>query len=85
MAPLPTSPGAALANPTATLLSAAMLLEWLGARGAGARFADAAAELAEAVDRAFADGRSTPDIGGSAGTVAAAAAVAERLRPAASG
>jgi 3-isopropylmalate dehydrogenase len=77
--------GRGLANPTATLLSAAMMLEWLGARGAGTRFADAAAELNQAVDRAFAEGLRTPDIGGRDGTIAAATAVAERLRPAAPG
>ena len=37
--------GKGIANPTATLLSAAMMLDWLAARGAGQGFADAAAEL----------------------------------------
>lgn len=77
--------GSGLANPTATLLSAAMMLDWLGARGAGQGFTDAAVDLTEAVDRAFADGLRTPDIGGRDGTAAAAAAVADRLRPAGSG
>jgi 3-isopropylmalate dehydrogenase len=73
--------GQGLANPTATLLSAAMMLEWLGARGAGQGFADAAAELESAVDEAFAAGLRTPDIGGRDGTAAVARAVAARLRP----
>ncbi|BDG71769.1 isocitrate/isopropylmalate dehydrogenase family protein [Roseomonas fluvialis] len=73
--------GRGLANPTATLLSAAMMLDWLGARGAGQGFADAAAELESAVDGAFAAGLRSPDIGGRDGTAAVARAVAQRLRP----
>ncbi|WP_431281281.1 isocitrate/isopropylmalate dehydrogenase family protein [Humitalea sp. 24SJ18S-53] len=71
--------GQGLANPTAMLLSAAMMLEWLGARGAGQGYADAAAELNAAVDGAFAGGLRTPDIGGGDGTVAVARAVAAHL------
>jgi 3-isopropylmalate dehydrogenase len=73
--------GKGLANPTATLLSAAMMLEWLGERGAGANFTEAAAELAAAVDAAFASGVRTPDIGGRDGTWAVVQAVADRIRP----
>ncbi|WP_198369245.1 isocitrate/isopropylmalate dehydrogenase family protein [Roseomonas rosulenta] len=71
--------GQGVANPTATLLSAAMMLDWLGARGAGQGFTDAAAELEAAVDAAFADGLRTPDIGGRDGTGAVARAVAARI------
>src|SRR5215217_6399994 len=46
--------GQGVANPTATLLSAAMMLGWLASRGAGQGFGDAAAELEGAVDAAFA-------------------------------
>ncbi len=74
--------GQGLANPTATLLSAAMMLEWLGARGAGQGFSDAAVELEAAVDGAFAAGLRTPDIGGGDGTAAVARAVVDRLCPA---
>ena len=35
--------GKGLANPTAMLLSAAMMLDWLASRGAGQNYADAAA------------------------------------------
>jgi 3-isopropylmalate dehydrogenase len=50
-------------NPTATLLSAAMLLEHLG-------YPEAAARIEQAVARVYADGRSlTPDQGGRASTV----------------
>lgn len=71
--------GQGLANPTAMLLSAALMLDWLGSRGAGPGWAEAAAELEAAVDAVFAAGLRTPDIGGSAGTAAVARAVVERL------
>ncbi len=71
--------GRGLANPTATLLSAAMMLDWLAARGAGQSFAEAGAELVAAVDAAFADGLRTPDIGGTDGTAAAARRVAAMI------
>lgn len=71
--------GKGLANPTATLLSAAMMLDWLASRGAGERFAEAAGELTAAVDAAFAGGLRTPDIGGRDGTAAATKAVAAHL------
>jgi 3-isopropylmalate dehydrogenase len=71
--------GQGLANPTATILSAAMMLDWLAGKGAGQAYADAAAELDAAVDAAFADGLRTADIGGTDGTVAAARAVAAKI------
>jgi 3-isopropylmalate dehydrogenase len=71
--------GRGLANPTATVLSAAMMLDWLGRRGAGPRFAEAAAELTQAVDAAFAGGLRTPDIGGADGTAAVVRALLARL------
>ena len=71
--------GQGVANPTATLLSAAMMLDWLSSRGAGQPFADAAAELEGAVDAAFAAGLRTPDIGGADGTEAVARAVRGRV------
>ena len=71
--------GKGLANPTATLLSAAMMLDWLAARGAGQGFSDAAQELTAAVDAAFADGLRTADIGGRHGTADAARAVAGKI------
>ena len=54
--------GKGVANPTATVLSAAMMLDWLASRGAGQNYADAAAELEAAVDAAFTDGLRTADI-----------------------
>ena len=72
--------GQGVANPTAMLLSAAMMLDWLAVRGAGAGWAEAAAELEAAVDAVFAAGLRTPDIGGKAGTAAVARAVLEQLK-----
>jgi 3-isopropylmalate dehydrogenase len=71
--------GQGLANPTATILSAAMMLDWLAGKGAGQAYADAAAELDAAVDAAFADGLRTADIGGADGTAAAAKAIAAKI------
>jgi len=60
-------------NPTATILSGAMMLEHLG-------FADAARALAAAVEAVYADGRAlTPDQGGRASTREFCAAVAARI------
>jgi 3-isopropylmalate dehydrogenase len=71
--------GQGIANPTAMLLSAAMMLDWLASRGAGQGFAEAGAELEGAVDAAFAAGLRTADIGGGDGTAAVVRAVTERL------
>jgi isocitrate/isopropylmalate dehydrogenase len=54
--------GRNIINPTATLLSGAMMLEYLG-------FEEAARKLEAAIDRVYAEGRClTPDQGGSAST-----------------
>ncbi len=70
--------GKGLANPTAMILSAAMMLDWLAERGAGQAWADAAQELEAAVDGAFAAGLRTAEFGG-AGTAEVARAIAERI------
>ena len=70
--------GKGLANPTAMILSAALMLDWLGARGAGQAWSDAASELEAAVDGAFAQGLRTAEFGG-AGTLDVARAIAERI------
>ena len=60
-------------NPTATILSAAMMLDYLG-------FADAARRLEAAVALVYAEGEQlTPDQGGDATTTAFCEAVARRL------
>jgi len=71
--------GKGVANPTATVLSTAMMLDWLASRGAGQNYADAAAELEGAVDAAFTDGLRTADIGGTDGTEAAVHAFRDEL------
>ena len=65
--------GKGIINPTATILSAALMLEYLG-------FDDAAVRLRGAVERVYADGRAlTPDQGGNATTVEFCGAVAKYL------
>ena len=71
--------GQGKANPTATILSAAMMLDWLAMRGAGSRLTDASEEIRRAVDAAFEAGLRTADIGGGAGTVDATRAILEAL------
>ncbi|MDX1431928.1 MAG: isocitrate/isopropylmalate dehydrogenase family protein [Gammaproteobacteria bacterium] len=68
--------GQGVANPTALMLSAAMLLDWLGARHGRDDLARGAALLMRAVDDALADAKNhTRDLGGNAGTDGFAAAV----------
>ncbi|MBS7812527.1 isocitrate/isopropylmalate dehydrogenase family protein [Roseococcus pinisoli] len=72
--------GKGKANPTATILSAAMMLEWLAMRDAGDAMAEAAQEIRAAVDAAFSEGLRTADIGGTSGTAEATRAVLSALR-----
>jgi isocitrate/isopropylmalate dehydrogenase len=66
--------GKHIINPTATLLSAVMMLDYLG-------FSDAGMRLDQAVSHVYADGQVlTSDQGGSASTTAFCAAVREKLR-----
>ena len=72
--------GTGKANPTAMILSAAMMLEWLGERHGSARSLEAAAHLTRAVDAAFAGGTLVPvELGGKDGTAEIARAVIARL------
>jgi 3-isopropylmalate dehydrogenase len=64
--------GQGVANPSATVLSAAMLLEHLG-------HGEEAARVREATTGVLEDGPRTPDLGGSAGTETVADAIVERL------
>ncbi|PWS38881.1 3-isopropylmalate dehydrogenase [Falsiroseomonas bella] len=70
--------GKGIANPTAMILSAALMLDWLGSRGAGQAWTDAAGELEAAVDGAFAAGLRSAEFGG-VGTREVAQAVADRI------
>jgi 3-isopropylmalate dehydrogenase len=68
--------GKGLANPTAMILSGAMMLEWLGREKAVAEATRAGTLIRRAVDAAFADGTlKTRELGGDAGTAAVFAAV----------
>jgi 3-isopropylmalate dehydrogenase len=72
------------ANPTSLILSAAMLLDWLGRRHGKEKLCEAAARIDAAVDATLATpALRTPDLGGACGTAEFGAAVAERLRAAA--
>jgi 3-isopropylmalate dehydrogenase len=73
--------GKDLANPIATILSAAMMLEWLSERTPGPTLRGMAADIRAAVDATIGDPSSrTRDIGGTVGTRACAGAVVARLR-----
>jgi 3-isopropylmalate dehydrogenase len=68
--------GQGRANPTAAILSAAMMLDWLGERHGLARLGEAAALLEAAVERGFATRRLRPmEFGGDQGTRDAASGV----------
>jgi isocitrate/isopropylmalate dehydrogenase len=70
------------ANPTSLILSAAMLLEWLGRRHVNERLRQAGKLIDAAVDATIANpAQRTADIGGPMGTKAFAAAVVGNLRP----
>jgi 3-isopropylmalate dehydrogenase len=72
--------GRGIANPTAIILSAAMLLRWLAGRGRPSRFATAATAIEHAVDTVLANpALRTRDLGGTETTSGFAAAVAARL------
>jgi 3-isopropylmalate dehydrogenase len=71
--------GKGLANPTAMLLSAAMMLDWLGDRHDHAPATQAAKRIERAVDRAFANGLKPCEFGGQDGTAAIGKAVIAAL------
>jgi 3-isopropylmalate dehydrogenase len=64
--------GQGIANPTAMILSAAMLLDHF-------EYDDEAAAVREAVESTLADGPRTPDLGGNAGTDDVTAAILDEL------
>jgi 3-isopropylmalate dehydrogenase len=72
--------GSGKANPTAMLLSTALMLDWLGQRHGRDELKAAAEALEQAVDRAFGEGAVRPlEFGGSDGTEAITRAVILRL------
>lgn len=58
--------GKGVANPVATFLSAAMMLDWLGIQHKDQRCVDAAQSLRTAIGEQLAQGPRTRDIGGDA-------------------
>lgn len=74
--------GKNVANPLATILSAGMMLEWLGQTHADPVCTSAAAAVEDAVAVVLREGSvRTPDLGGNATTTEVAVAVASALRP----
>ncbi len=72
--------GKGIANPIAAILSAGMMLDWLGRRHQNADLTSAAARIERAVADVLAEGKSLPvDQGGSATTHAVGQAVATKL------
>ena len=72
--------GQGKANPTATFLSAAMMLDWLAERSGNPALGAAALKLERAVDAVFASGRLRPfELGGKDGTAAIRDAVLSNL------
>ncbi len=72
--------GKGIANPTAMILSGAMMLEWLGREKGVAEASRAGALLRHAVDAAFAPGTlRTCELGGDSGTAAVFSAVGAAL------
>jgi len=75
--------GKGIANPSAMILSTAMLLEWLGLRHAVPAYSAACAAIRTAADAALADAAvRTLDLGGRGNTVKFADAVARGVREA---
>ncbi len=73
--------GKGIANPTALMVSVAMLLEWLGAKHGLEDLTEAAAAFNAAIDKTLADpANHTPDLGGSAKTADVGEAVAAAIK-----
>ncbi|WNV74159.1 isocitrate/isopropylmalate family dehydrogenase [Geodermatophilus sp. DSM 44513] len=71
--------GQDVANPVGMVVSAAMLLAWLGERHADPVLAAASSAVEQAVDAVLASGVATRDVGGTAGTAEFTDAVVDRL------
>jgi len=71
--------GQGKANPTAMLLSAAMMLDWLGVKHDHEPAIEAAQRIERAVDAAYAKGLKPCEFGGHDGTAAVAGAVLAAL------
>jgi 3-isopropylmalate dehydrogenase len=67
--------GQGKANPTAMILSTAMMLDWLADKHGLEAAAEASERIERAVDKAYADGLKPMEFGGSNGTADVAKAV----------
>lgn len=77
----PTIAGKDLANPLAMILSAAMMLDWLGETRGDQAAIEAGQRIEKAVAAVIAEGKSlTTDLGGTAGTKGLSAAVASKIQ-----
>lgn len=73
--------GQGKANPTAMLLSAAMMLDWMAGRTGDTRLSDGAAQIDRAVEHVFANGVVTPmEFGGTSGTADITRAVIDAMK-----
>lgn len=72
--------GKGTANPSALILSSAMLLRWLHQRGKSSACRDAAMLMERGVRAAIAEGQATSDLGGSGTTKSFARAVISAMR-----
>ena len=71
--------GKHIANPISMILSAKMMLDWLGERYSDPKCLQAASAIETAVIKTLANGQVVPDLGGKATTETMAQAIAENL------
>ena len=76
----PTLVGRDLVNPIGMILSAAMMMNWLGQQHDDAAARSAARRIEDAVAATLARGISTPDIGGQSGSIAVATAIEQAVK-----
>ncbi|REG60792.1 3-isopropylmalate dehydrogenase [Paraburkholderia sp. BL6669N2] len=72
--------GKGVANPVATILSAAMMLEWLAQQHGDSRCIDAASAIRHATAAILQDGPRTPDLGGKGTTGSVTDAIVAALK-----
>jgi 3-isopropylmalate dehydrogenase len=71
--------GKNIANPTSLVLSAAMMLEWLGRRKGDSKAMEASRKILQATEDCLTRGEVTPDLGGRLNTLSMGKAIATRL------
>jgi len=73
--------GRGIANPTSTILSASMMLDWLGEKYDDRQCRAAARSIDDAIIKTMTGRIITPDLGGNCTTQQFAEAVVQRIRP----